>query len=190
MSGDGGEERTVLVDASVIITLARVDALAALYRIPDDVAVPDTVRNEVTVDPAVTTLSNAIKAGAIEHVHLHYELFDAPMAASHLGKDLEQDDLMGYGHLEIEGDIALLAIAMEWDGCVVVTDDKPLRKSCKALSIPVSGSIGVLIRAVERGDLQAEVAMDKLYAMDEVGARLSASLIKRAEKMIEEASDD
>ena len=75
------------------------------------------------------------------------------------------------------------------DSPVVVTDDKPLREACKALSIPVSGSIGVLVRAVERGDVEAGEAKDTLYAMDEVGARLSASLVKRAEKLIDDAND-
>lgn len=95
-------------------------------------------------------------------------------------------------HLNTEdgnsGDTELLGWAISMSGInVVVTDDKPLRKTCKAFSIPVSGSIGVLVRAVERGGLDADVAKDKLYAMDEVGARLSASLIKRAESLIEEA---
>lgn len=80
-------------------------------------------------------------------------------------------------------------MALRNDRPVVITDDKPLRQTCKALSILISGSIGVLIRAVERGECTAEDAKQTLYAMDEVGARLSASLVKRAEQLIDDAAD-
>lgn len=53
------------------------------------------------------------------------------------------------------GDVALLGEALERSERVIVSDDKPLREACKTLSIPVSGSIGVPIRAVERGELNA-----------------------------------
>jgi predicted nucleic acid-binding protein len=88
------------------------------------------------------------------------------------------------------GDVALLAWALKAeDEIVVVTDDKPLRKACKALGILISGSLGVVIAAVERGDLAPEEAKGALVAMDEVGARLSARLLRRAERRIDEAAE-
>jgi len=89
-----------------------------------------------------------------------------------------------------EGDVALLAYALAFDdrddrGPVVVTDDKPLRVTCEALSVPLSGSVGVLVRAVERGDIEQKEAKQKLYAMDEVGAGSSASSVRKAERMID-----
>jgi len=89
----------------------------------------------------------------------------------------------------VNGDVALLTGARLADECIVITDDKPLRKACKSISIPVSGTIGVLVRAVETGDIDPDAAKETLYAMDEVGARLSASLVKRAERLIDDASD-
>jgi len=47
----------------------------------------------------------------------------------------------------------------------------------------LSGSVGVLVRAVERGDIEQKEAKQKLYAMDEVGARSSASSVRKAERM-------
>ena len=85
--------------------------------------------------------------------------------------------------------MALLALALRTETPVLVTDDKPLWQTCKALAIPVSGSIGVPVRAVERDVIDAEDAIDGLYAMDEVGARFSATLIKRVERLIDAASD-
>lgn len=88
------------------------------------------------------------------------------------------------------GDIALLADALTVPDSVVVTDDDPLRKTCKAPSIPIAGTTGVLVRAVERGELDEQRAKDVLYAMDEVGARSSVSLVDRAERLIEEAATE
>ena len=70
-----------------------------------------------------------------------------------------------------------------------MTDDKPLRKACKALGVPLSGSIGVLVASVERGILSADDAKEALVAIDEVGARLSASLFRRTDRLIEQATD-
>jgi len=192
MSGNRGG-RTLLVDASVFITLAEVDAVEALLTADGDVVVPEPVANEITDDPAAGALSSALDDGRLETWDVGRSPLDT--AASHLGKDLSEADLSGYSHATIEGDVGLLALALlrddpdrALDSPVVVTDDRPLRQTCKALSIPVSGSIGVLVRAVERGDITAEEAKDTLYAMDEVGARLSASLVRRAERLIDDAA--
>ncbi|WP_226004149.1 hypothetical protein [Natrinema salinisoli] len=88
------------------------------------------------------------------------------------------------------GDVALLGMALERTDAIVVTDDKPLRDTCKALSIPVSGSIAILVRAVERDAVTVDDANDTLLAMDEVGARLSASLLRRAERLLEDAASE
>lgn len=173
---DHGEERTLLVDASVIITLAEIDIFSLLYGLEGSVVVPETVVGEVTDEPARSALMDGFKRGDIVEMKASDNVSDA---AAHLEAPA----------VDCAGDVALLALGLQKGSPVIVTDDKPLRKACKALSIPVSGSIGVLIRAVERGELDADVATDKLYAMDEVGARMSASLVRKAERLIEEAGD-
>jgi predicted nucleic acid-binding protein len=106
---------------------------------------------------------------------------DLDAATDHLGRSAADE--------EPDGDVALLARALDRADPVVLTDDVPLRTACKALSIPVSGPIGVLIRAVERGAIGPETAKERLVAMDRVGARLSASLLRRAERLIDGAAD-
>lgn len=175
-------DRRLLVDASVLITLAEIDSLRLLRRTAGEVVVPRAVEAEVSADPAQSALEDAVDDGWIHTEHAD-EVDDDSLAdaAAHLGADAQTD--------VVTGDVALLAIALASAEAVVVSDDKPLRKTCKALSIPLSGSIGVLIRAVERGDLSADGAKSKLLAMDEVGARLSVTLLRRAEAMIEDADD-
>jgi len=176
-------ERTLLVDASVWISLSAVDAVELLRSLDGRVVVPVAVVAEIETDPAATALETALETWlepaepVLETPKLQD---DVQTAASHLGVD-DPD--------RFAGDVALLALALRTETPVVVTDDKPLRQTCKTLAIPVSGSIGVLVRAVERDVIDAEDAIDRLYAMDEVGARFSATLIKRAERLIDAASD-
>ena len=191
MTDVDADPRMVLVDASVFITLAEINLIDALLSLDGRIVVPSAVEHEITSDPARQALESAEEAGTLHTMDVAFGLENA---ADYLGRELSDDDLSGHGHLAIEGDIALLALALRRDevesgmtSAVVVTDDKPLRKSCKALSIPVSGSIGVLVRAVERGDLGSTEARRKLYAMDEVGARLSATLVRKAERLIDDA---
>lgn len=48
----------------------------------------------------------------------------------------------------------------------------------------------MVIAAVERSDLDPLEAKDALVAMDEVGARLSARLLRNAERLIDETANE
>lgn len=190
------DQQRLLVDASVLITLAEIGGLDCLESMAGTLVVPSAVRREVSDDPAKTQLERLLAAGSITEIDW-FEWSERRgvsgervAAATHLGTNPEaaMDTVDGQRAL-VDGDVALLSLAREMDEVVVLSDDKPLRKTCKAQSIPVSGSIAVLVRSVECGQYTPSKAKSKLYAMDEVGARLSASLVKRAEKLIDEAAD-
>ena len=173
--------RRVIVDASAFITLAGIGRWDLLGGLDGRVEIPAAVQAEIVDDPAASTLEEAL---AGEPTWLRTSS-DPPReavsaAASQLGEETPSESL--------PGDVALLAHALASEDPVVVTDDQPLRKTCKALGIPVSGSIGVLSAAVERGELDPAGAKEALVSMDEVGARLSASLLRRAERLIDEAA--
>lgn len=171
---DDPDRSTFLVDASAFITLAAIEAVDLLAALDGDVVVPERVADELVDERSRAALSTARDDGTLTVSRVERRIDDA---RTHLGGSAS-------------GDVGLLAHALAADSSVVaITDDKPLRRTCKTLSIPVSGSIGVLIRAVELCVLDADEATDKLYAMDEVGARLSASLVRRAERLIEDAVD-
>lgn len=164
--------RKVLVDASVLITLAEIDATHLLEKLDGDVVVPEQVADEIEDEPARSQLEDA------EGNWITVESADdetVEWASKRLGRN------------EPRGDTALLALASDVDGAVVVTDDKPLRNACKAVGVPLSGSLGVVVASVEKGTLEADEAKRLLVSMDEVGARLSARLLRRAESLIDEA---
>jgi len=174
-----GADRTLLVDASVFITLAETGYAELLAALEGTVVVPVAVREEIEDDPGASRLEAATEAGWLRSASP--DASDLRRAAEHLGRADRDGD--------VGGDVALLAAAFgRSDPVVVVTDDTPLRTACTALGIEVSGSIGLLVVAVENGELAADEATEALAAMDEVGARLSASLLRRAEALIDEAS--
>lgn len=185
-----GADRTLLIDASTFITLAEIGSCRLLYRTRGRIAVPAAVRRETSDDPAKSELDRAVQTDTVVVLEGPTDDTDRPRAyeraAEHLDRSLPDS---GENH-DWTGDVALLAAAIERSDVVVVTDDKPLRDTCTVLSIPVSGSIGILVRAVERGDVSANEAKQRLLAMDEVGARLSARLLRRAERLIENAESE
>lgn len=185
--------RRLLVDASVFITLAEISHVDLLKNLDGDLLVLGAVIDEIRDEPATSALRDARNEWLSSHsaklssaISNEYDEY-ASKAASHLGTEYPADNW--------HGDLALLTIALRYeeiygdDEVVVITDDKPLRHTCKVLGIPISGSIGVIIAAVERGDLDPEEAKDALVAMDEVGAHLSARLLRRAERMIDDAAE-
>jgi predicted nucleic acid-binding protein len=165
----------LLVDASVFITLAEIDAVRLLDELDGDVVVPKLVADEIQDEPARTELDDA-QGEWIEVKSADGGRVEESM--KRLGREGEP-----------RGDAALLALALTYDDAVVVTDDKPLRKACKALGVSLSGSVGVIVASVEKEVLAPEEARELLVAMDEVGARFSASLLRKAENLIGEAAN-
>lgn len=175
-----GDDRRFLLDASAFITLAGIEAVDLLDGLAGTCEIPDPVAREITDDPATTALQAAERAGRIERAPPPSEAA-IETARGHLGAPDTGEPP--------RGDVTLLAAAVEAEEAVVITDDKPLRKACKALGIPLSGSIGAVIAAVERGDVEPVQAKELLAAMDEIGARLSARLLRRAERLIDAAAE-
>lgn len=138
---------------------------------------------------AESELARAIESGDVAVVGPAPEEDRPPKSYERAGEHLDRTGFAG-SDPNWTGDVALLGGALERSERAVVTDDDPLREACKALSIPVSGSIGVPIRAIERGESSADEATEALLAMDEVGARLSARLLRRAERSIADAAGE
>lgn len=184
------DERTLLVDASTFITLAEIGSCELLYQTRGRIAVPAAVRREITDEPAKSELHRAIRSDDLYGLESPSDEGIHPEAYERAREHLDRSARAPGEESNWIGDVALLGEALERSDVVVVTDDKPLRDTCKALSIPVSGSIGILVSSVERGDVTAEDAKDALLAMDEVGTRLSARLLRRAERLIEDAESE
>lgn len=184
------------IDTSVFITLVKIGHAERFDCLDGEVYVPEAVAGELVSFEDVsqaggnrdTTRLGELSENEIIELGSPEDLIEEEESAEILRRAAQQLGRDETSPSSISGDVALLALGLADDSGVIVTDDKPLRKTCKALSVPVSGSIGVLIAAVERDDLDPEEAKDALVAMDEVGARLSARLLRRAERLIDEAA--
>ena len=173
--------RRAFVDAGAFATLAEIGRAELLRGIDGRIEMPAVVQVEVADGAAAGALERAI-AGGTRWILTPRDPPEADVerAAEHLGRDESAS--------AFEGDVELLAPALSADDPVVITDDRPLRRTCKALGVPVSGSIGVVLAAVERGAVGTEEAKEALVAMDEVGPRLSARTYRRAEGLVDEAT--
>lgn len=173
--------RRVLVDADAFATLALVGRPTLLRGIDGRVEMPAVVQVEVAEGPAAGALERAL-AGEPQWVRTspNPAVADVEHAAEMLGHEESPRSF--------EGDVELLAPALGAEDSVVVTDDRPLRTACRRLGLAVSGSIGVVVAAVERGDLAPNEAREVLVAMDEVGPRLTVRTLDAAERLIDEAA--
>ncbi len=130
-----------IVNASPLILLARVDCLELLREPPDsDVSVPLAVFQEVlageSFDPHVAAIRRA--SGTWLHV--------VPSPPPVAGLDPDRLDA---------GELAVLSLAVENPGAIVVLDDRAAREEAARRNIPLLGTAGILLRAKEQGRIVA-----------------------------------
>ena len=75
------------------------------------------------------------------------------------------------------------------ESVAVISDDRRVRTVADGLSAQVTGTIGVLVRAVEAG-LQPAVAHELLRQLDANGLHMTATLRSRAAERIEDAASE
>jgi uncharacterized protein len=130
-----------IVNASPLIFLARVDGLELLREPPDsEVTVPDVAFQEVLAgewfDPHVAAIRLASGTW----------LCVAPAPPPAPGLDPDRLDA---------GELAVLSLAIENPGAIVVLDDRAAREEAIRRHIPLLGTAGILLRAKEQGRIAA-----------------------------------
>lgn len=124
----------VVCDTSPLILLAKIDRLDLLFRLYDDVVVPVSVLDEVTMRPSEET--RAIES-LVENQALQIRR-GSPEALESLSVDL------GAGEREA------IALAIETEADMVVLDDREGRRVARERELAVTGTIGILIEARAR----------------------------------------
>jgi len=159
-----------IVNASPLIMLARVGCLELLREPPDsDVIVPDVVFQEVLAgewfDPHVAAIR--VASGAWLRVVL------APPPAP--GLDPDRLDA---------GELAVLSLAMENPGAIVVLDDGAARKEAIKRSIPLLGTAGIFLRAKQQSRIVAVRPL--LDAVRQAGLYLTDRVYRTVLRMAKE----
>jgi len=72
------------------------------------------------------------------------------------------------------GEASTIALAMEREGAVIILDDLKARKLAESLAMKFTGTIGVLVKARQRGFLES--TEECLYRLHDCGFRLSAAV--------------
>lgn len=148
-----------VVNASPLISLARIEQIHLLTELADDLLVPAAVVDEVMAgpedDPARLYLS-------------HSPLPNAQVA---LVPSVQAWDLGS-------GESAVLSYAYHHPGWRAVVDDGAARKCAKALGIPVIGTLGIVLRAAVNHKILAAAPL--LHQLHAAGFRLNHEVIRVA----------
>jgi uncharacterized protein len=130
-----------IVNASPLILLARVGCLELLREPSDsDVTVPDVAFQEVLAGESFDQHVGAIRIAADDWLRV------APAPRDAHGLDPDRLDA---------GEIAVLSLAIENPGAIVILDDRAAREEAVRRHIPLLGTAGILLRAKEQGRVAA-----------------------------------
>ncbi len=84
------------------------------------------------------------------------------------------------------GETAALAIASERDA-VLLTDDLEARRAAKARDIEVHGSVGIIVLAYTRGELDRQTAVGRMRALQtDTSLFVTDAVIEQGIELLEE----
>lgn len=171
----------VYVDASTLIALGTVGELDCLAVLDGTSVVPESVLEEVTTEPAGTNVErfcdrDDVRVGRISSVG-DTELSEARRI---LGEE------------EVNGDVHIVAeVRSRKERDVgVVSDDRRVRTTTRELGATVTGTIGVVVRTVEDGELSREFGKELVRRIDGRGLHMTGELRETAYELIDEAADE
>jgi predicted nucleic acid-binding protein len=147
------DPQRVVVDTSCLIALSALSQLELLHDFYGRVLIPRGVAQEFGEPlPDWITLVDA-----------------APLVVAALRESLDL------------GEAEVIAVAAEEQGSLAILDDDRARTTCRAMGVPLTGTLGVLLRAKREGRLPSLSAA--LDVLDTVGFYLSTELKARVREL-------
>ena len=148
-----------VINASPVITLCKVGQQGLFLQLSDQVVLPRAVLAEINAgaadDPARVWLATD-----------PLPLVDVDINPMVMGWDLGA------------GETAVLSHAVQYVGWTAVVDDGAARRCAKAFSVPLLGTLGIILRATQQGYLSA--AAPVLRDLLRAGLRLNDRVIRIA----------
>lgn len=141
--------REGVLDASPVIVLARAGFVGLLPELLAPILIPQAVAEEIEAGPTDDP-GRRFLAGPPDWLTIvEPQPALSPLPSWRLGR----------------GESGVLEYARQNAGTVAVLDDRAARRAARALEIPVTGTLGLLIAAVERGILPSlEEAIESAQA--------------------------
>ncbi|MBN1936421.1 MAG: DUF3368 domain-containing protein [Anaerolineae bacterium] len=147
-----------VINASPLIVLARVGLEDLPFSLAAQVVVPHPVAEEIEAGPPLDPARQALASG-------RFTVIDTPPPSPEL---LAWD--LGYG------ETAVLSWAITHDGWTAILDDAEARKCARAFSVPVKGTLALVLMARQRGVISS--AAEIIRALINAGFRLDERLIQ------------
>ena len=126
--------RKVVVNSTPLIALCKINRLDLLRELYGEITIPEAVFHEVTLK------NDAVKKKIMENG-----------AWIHIQAISDDSDKRMYKAKLHDGEVEVMILAQELKADLVLIDDNAARKTAIYLGIPLSGTVGVLLRAKERG---------------------------------------
>lgn len=159
------------VDATTLISLGSIGELSLLTNFDAEPVVLPAVSEEVTTEPARTNVKRFVDSEEVKT--------DDRPAEKYVGEATEI-----LGETEENGDVQIVAAVLAHEEVAVVSDDRRVRTVCDGLGATVTGTVGVVVRAVEEG-MSPEEAKDTVRRVDQHGLHMTAELRETAYDLIE-----
>ena len=160
--------RKVVVSTTPLIALSHVGKLSILRELYGEIIIPEAVYKELSVKaesickPEVDSSLSWIRVENIQN---------------QMAKAMYKTQLH-------DGEVEVMILSKEIGADVVIIDDANAKKHAKYLGLPVTGTLGVLIRAKQEG--YVEELKPVLYQMIEHGIYISNSLVELCLKQVGE----
>lgn len=172
----------IYVDATTLIALGNVGELALLTNFDSRPIVLDSVFGEVTTEPARQGLERICRTNQIQRV-----------------ADFDENDRFVLDSMSIlsddsaTGDVQIIShvrYSMNNQRSVaVVSDDRRVRVVAEEWGATITGTIGVVVRAVHEG-MNLDEAKELVRRLDSQGLHMTGELRETAYRLIDEAAKE
>lgn len=160
--------RKVVVNTTPLIALSHVGQLDILRKLYGEIIIPEAVYRELSVK----TESTCKKAVDSSLSWIRVEKIENQMAKSMYKTQLH------------DGEVEVMILSLEIGADVVIIDDANAKKHAKYLGLPVTGTLGILIKAKQEGYVYELKPI--LRQMAENGIYISPKLIEMCLKQVGE----
>ena len=156
--------RKVVVNSTPLIALAKANQLDLLRKLYGSIIVPEAVYREVTEKEDIA--AQRIRAAG-EWIGIR-----------EVNPDLDRRMYRAKLH---DGEVEVMLLAQEIGADVVVIDDSAARKTAEYLGLPLTGTLGIMIKAKALGLLPA--VMPVVRQMEQSGIFYSAAIKEKIQKL-------
>ena len=160
----------VVSDTTPLITLLKANKLHILHRMFGEVLVPEAVFSELTSNTTFQDEADLIRNSDYIRVVSVRDKSQVSFLQRATGLDLGESEAIIYAD-ESKADLLLM-------------DEVLGRKIAQNMKLPITGSVGILIRAFQLGIISSEDAEDAFEKIQKSNRHISDTLINKALEII------